>query len=257
MSLVIFDVGGTLIDDPFVRVIDRMRNEGRAYLPLEAKGRSAFFDHWNRENRDFDFPFASHFAQEESWVVRSLNHVRSEQGVPEPRDIPMIAPAVLRRYRQLARKDLQAQRQLPLLRRLFKWLSSMGVVVCIGSNDRDWATRAMLDWVGLAPFVDRVFTSEGLSEKHPGAEKPNPKFFRAMLLELERSLEGWSKVVYVGDSEERDIKPAKALGITTVRYLGRPPYQSPWAHWSPRSVADYRVRDRSELQRTLQEILGQ
>lgn len=250
-------MGGTLIDDPFERAVEAMRHERvrRSYLPLEAEQQEAFFDVWLRENRRYDFPFASHFLQEESWIVRSLNRVHSRMGAPEPSDIPMLCPAILRRYRELARSDLQSQEQLPSLRRLFKWLSSKGVVTCIGSNDRDYATRAMLDWAGLAPLVDHIFTSEKLSEKHLRAEKPDPEFFRAIFAELKRPKGRWRHVAYIGDSEERDIIPAKALGITTVRYLGRPPYQSRWARWSPRSVADYKVKHRMELRETLLKIL--
>lgn len=55
-------------------------------------------------------------------------------------------------------------------------------------------------------FTTRVFSSEGRSIK------PSAKLFR-------RALEGFpsgSRVLFVGDSLERDIIPAKAIGLSTV-----------------------------------------
>jgi putative hydrolase of the HAD superfamily len=99
-----------------------------------------------------------------------------------------------------------------------------------GSSIKQWDKLIRL---GLALYFDGVFVSEDL-----GREK-DETFFRKVLERLGTEPSG---CVMVGDREDTDISPAKAVGLTTVRILkGK--------HASVPSEADHVVND-------LEEILG-
>ena len=79
----------------------------------------------------------------------------------------------------------------------------LGVVSNICARPELWLTRSD-DMFSL--FQCRVFSSEGRSIK------PSPALFRRALDRLPAG----ARTVFVGDSLERDIVPAKALGLATV-----------------------------------------
>jgi len=68
--------------------------------------------------------------------------------------------------------------------------------------------RTLCDEFGLSPLCDAVLDSAVI-----GLRKPDPRFFRAA---LERVGAAPPLTVFVGDSFERDIRPARALGMRTV-----------------------------------------
>lgn len=258
-NLIIFDLGGTLIDDPFDVVLHILYAEclkGCHYWPLEKDDLADFFNYWREENMKIDYPFASHFLQEEIWPIRSLMRLNRARGVPPAGDIPLISLTILKMYRELARIQISTQSQLPLLREIFTWLKRVGAFIGVASNDREFATRTMLIWAGLAEFPDWVFTSEGLSKKYSKAEKPAPEFFRAIFDEIKQPLSEWDHVVYVGDSEKNDILPARSLGLYTVRYLNKRTSQNTlWIDSTMKSVADYQSSDRKQLLSIFRKIL--
>lgn len=259
MNLIIFDLGGTLIDDPFEEVLHMLYAEcleGCHYWSLGKDDLTDFFSYWREENLKTDYPFASHFLQEETWTIRGLMHLNRARGVPPAAEIPVLSLTILKRYRELARVQISAQPQLPLLREIFTWLKRVGAFVGVASNDREFATKTMLIWAGLAEFPDWVFTSEGLSKKYPKAEKPAPEFFRAIFDEIKRPLSEWDHVVYVGDSEKKDILPALSLGLCTVWYLNKRTLQNTlWIDSTAESVADYQCSDRKQLLSIFRKIL--
>jgi putative hydrolase of the HAD superfamily len=63
--------------------------------------------------------------------------------------------------------------------------------------------------LGIGEFVDVVITSLDL-----GVRKPNPLVFEAALRELDCRA---GESVMIGNSEEMDVRPAKTLGMRTIR----------------------------------------
>lgn len=256
MKIVLFDVGGTLVTDPFRDVLERLRAEGPALLgvPFGGDDWSTFLEFWSEENARSDHPFASHFLQEEVWPARALLRMWRDRRTPRAEEIPLGAPLVLHRYRELARLQIAGQPQLASIRRALEWLKECGVRIAAASNDRELATRPMLTWAGLADSMEAIFTSEGLSAKHIGAEKPSVEFFRAAL----HALGGVAaaSVVYVGDSERNDIVPARALGLKTVRFTDHnAPAGTNWLDTTANTVADAVYDDPAALVESLQAVL--
>lgn len=81
----------------------------------------------------------------------------------------------------------------------------LGVVSNLCAHPRDWLASHP-DAEVFAHFRTLVFSSEGRTIK------PSPRLFQRAL----DTLPPGAAVVFAGDSLERDIIPAKALGLTTV-----------------------------------------
>ena len=82
------------------------------------------------------------------------------------------------------------------------------------------SARDDLERAGLAALFDDMWLSDAV-----GLAKPDPAFFRL-------ALEAWgfepATVAYVGDRPDNDTKPAKSLGLYTVRvFLGPHENQAP------------------------------
>jgi FMN phosphatase YigB (HAD superfamily) len=207
-----------------------------------------FLAAWQIANRTIDFPFASHFLQEPPWIDSALDaaSVAGDSG-----------PAILALYRTHVAHAVASQPQLPLLRGIFEWLRANGVPIFVASNDRAFATPAMLRWAGFDRYVQRVFVSEALSQSYPGAEKPNVEFFTAIARH-----EGWThadlaRVAYIGDSEARDVIPASASGMVAVRYLvRRQDGGSGWRDDSAATAARYSYDDRAGMKPVLSRVLA-
>jgi putative hydrolase of the HAD superfamily len=107
------------------------------------------------------------------------------------------------------------------------------VVLCVASNAGDSDAELMgraLERAGIRHFFDHLWTSREL-----GASKPAIAFFQAVLRELE--LEPPSCVM-VGNDYEKDIVPAKAAGMWTVRLAPSPAPRAPDADTVIRSMGD-------------------
>ncbi len=253
LPVLMFDLGDTLIDDPFATVLSSPRF--RRDLQTQIRSLTAdtacnrFLAAWDMANRSIDFPFASHFLQEPPWIEAALQAAELGQGSDT-------GPAILSIYRAHVADAIASQAQLPLLRGVFEWLHGSNVTVAVASNDRAFATPAMLRWAGLETFVRRVFVSETLSREFPKAEKPNVEFFTAIA-----QLEGWMRadlrrVAYIGDSEARDVVPARASGMVTVRYrVKRADGGSGWRDESASTAADYCYDDRADMRAILSRVL--
>lgn len=224
MAIICVDLGGTLIDDPFLPTIDLVKKEVRSRtlsFPFENCFVENFFSSWVEENWHFDFPFASHFLQEEAWPMRAALKVNDAHDLDARTTLPQMLPAILNSYRVHVKKIISCQPQLEMLRTMVKMLKAEGHVIGVASNDREFATRAMLNWACLDKDLDFVFTSEGLSQKYPGAEKPALKFFHSIRSELGRFAGPDASIVYIGDSELKDIIPSMELGWTPVRFFNQ------------------------------------
>lgn len=251
----IFDLGDTLIDDPFETVLGdpglRQDLRRRHEFLAEETVCDAFLANWRIANREIDFPFASHFAQEEPWIQAALR-----AAVPALKDPASVGPDLLSLYRARVADVVARQTQLPVLRDVMQWLRATGAAVWVASNDRAFATPSLLAWAGLDVYVDRIFVSESLSRTYPKAEKPNFEYFKAIVSAGGLDEANLARAVHIGDSELRDIAPARALGMTTVRY--RAPTAGRAATWRDNAevtAAHYAYSDRTLLKPILAQIL--
>ncbi len=261
MIAVLFDNGGTLTDDPFEDAI-ALLGQGDALADLEAAGLprascGRFLELWSEENDTHSFAFASHFIQEETWIVRALLRLAGAEGAPDPADVPELAPRILRRYRAAVRRIVGRQPQVGPLIAVLRHLKERGCTVGVASNDRTFATRALMAWTGYAPYLDFVLVSEELSTASERIEKPDPRFFAKALERLGERGIAPSRLVYVGNSEANDIAAPRALGFTTVRYINaNNPKSRSWLDHCQTTAADYAYRSVDELPALFDKVLG-
>lgn len=261
MIAVLFDNGGTLTDDPFEDAIALLRRE-HALAGLGPSGLSPalgdrFLELWSEENNTHSFPFASHFIQEETWITRALLRLCDSEGAPDPGDVPDLAPRILRRYRAAVRRIVGRQPQVAPLIAVLQKLKAKGCAVGVASNDRAFATRALMAWTGYAPYLDFVLVSEELSTPGARIEKPDPRFFAKALETLRDRGMSPSRLIYVGDSETNDIAAPRSLGFVTVRYINpNNPKSRSWLDHSQTTAADYAYRSVEELPALFDAILN-
>jgi putative hydrolase of the HAD superfamily len=105
-----------------------------------------------------------------------------------------------------------AERILQRNRRILETLSYAGLKMGIVSNGYG-NTEALCQEAGLIPFLNIILDSAVI-----GLRKPDPKLF---ILAFNKLGIAWPEhIVFVGDSFERDMVPAKTLGMTTYWLTG-------------------------------------
>lgn len=115
-------------------------------------------------------------------------------------------------------------------------LREMGVWVGVAGNQTS-RTGELLRKLNLP--TDLIATSEDW-----GASKPDQSFFRALISATACEA---SRIVYVGDRLDNDLKPAKAAGMRTA-FIRRGPWGYIWErHPDMAAVADWRLVSLAEL----------
>jgi len=113
----------------------------------------------------------------------------------------------------------------------------LGLHVGILSDvDEEWAGM-LSDTLRIRPLLDSITTSEAV-----GVGKPNPKMFYAA---LKKSRCDAGDAILVGDSLERDIRGAKAVGMKAAHLAS-----------APSAEADYQLRSMAELLPILRTLTG-
>lgn len=239
-TTLIFDLGGTLIANPFAEAFDRIKDQLSEITPgaLGSEEIVRFLDAWKLVDRNLSFPFASHFLQEEQFIaVAAWRSFQSTHRLKSG-DYLHWQATVLDRYRREALRVVAQQEGLPAVRGALSAAKRRGYRLAVGSNDRCWAPGAMLEAAGLLEYFDHVASSEALSFAAPGAEKPTATFFRQ--LEVEMAIQFTkSHTYYVGDDEVRDIRSVTDLPLTPVRYFGGTPQSTSWLDTPPETVAPH------------------
>jgi putative hydrolase of the HAD superfamily len=87
----------------------------------------------------------------------------------------------------------------------------LSIDICIVSDMIAHIQVKKLQKLGIAQNIKYLVTSEEI-----GAEKPDPRMFQAALNKLNLSPK---EVIMIGDSENKDIKGAQALGIKSYKVL--------------------------------------
>ncbi len=240
MATICLDLGGTLIDDPFctaLKILKQEMRDGSLPCPFPSRLIDSLFDAWAEENWNYNFPFASHFLQEEVWLARAAFSTNKSNSLELDGHLPAWLPTILRRYREVASQVISKQPQLPFLRATIKRLRNEGHAVGVASNDRAFATSAMLTYAQIKTELNFIYTSEWLSRQHPGAEKPAAEFFRAICVELEQVGISTSQLIYVGDSELNDIVPVLKVGWLPVRFFNANQPAATWLVTSNSTIA--------------------
>ncbi|HJX36783.1 MAG TPA: HAD family hydrolase [Dehalococcoidales bacterium] len=108
-------------------------------------------------------------------------------------------------------------------------------ICCLASNAVDSDAELMgiaLSRANLRPYFQHLFTSREL-----GFKKPDPAFYREILTKLQLKPED---CIAIGNDCEKDIIPAKSVGINTI-----------WFSTHPGSIAaqcaDYTITSMDEL----------
>jgi HAD superfamily hydrolase (TIGR01509 family) len=121
-------------------------------------------------------------------------------------------------------------------------LRAAGLLVGLAGNQPAEA-EAEIRTLGLA--VDFIASSARW-----GAEKPDPAFFRRIIVESGVSP---SQIAYVGDRLDNDVLPAIAMGMTGV-FVRRGPWGVIHATWPEVARADLRLENLEELPEALASI---
>lgn len=209
-----FDYGNTLVMDPFEEVVDVIKAPVRDLL-IRVQPKDAFYPYnedeikaaWLQANNKINFPYASHFHQEEPIIQAFLNDLH----IPAVYSAIM-APQILNIYRQQLERKLKTDiKTSEEIRKAFEALVSKGKKIVVISNDRAFAPRSALSWLGVDDLVSEFITSEEL-----GIEKPNPAVFEETAKRLNITLD---KMVYVGDDPVRDIEAPKKIGMPAVLFV--------------------------------------
>jgi putative hydrolase of the HAD superfamily len=131
-----------------------------------------------------------------------------------------------------AKTEIVLRRNAELLRRLSR-TRRLGVVSNFYGNVETLCREA-----GLAESLDVILDSARV-----GIRKPDPEIFRMALEKLRMTAE---ETIFVGDSYERDVVPARLLGMKTVWVKGPNPRL-------PRDAepADFIISDLPQLERVL------
>jgi len=200
-----FDYGNTLVSDPFDMV---MKLKALDFIRImEANGydvdRKKFVDTWSRVNINLSYPHCSHFAQEIPLIKGMLEALGVKKN-----DRAKISQQLLVAYRSGLKYVLRNDKRIERVRYVLGELKKSKKKLFIVSNERPDTIGMQLQWTGLAKFFDKIIVSKRL-----GIEKPDLRIFRYMVRAFDLPKE---RVLYVGDDPQRDIRPAKELGLKAV-----------------------------------------
>jgi len=242
VKVIVFDLGNTLIFSPLREVL--AREEKIIQALLSKQGLKFNFEYikeqWEKADVEVNFPFASHFLQEEPIIQAWLKQL----GVPPTRRA-LLAPEILVAYRKGLKRFLEGKfTHYKELFEILKYLKDIGKQLLVMSNDREFATISMLEWLGIAKYFDHVITSEEV-----GVEKPDPKIFdRVMDL---ADVQCKEQVMFVGDDPDRDVAGSKKYGFYTVLFAPPQEYlkSTTWREYSQGTFIepDYQIVKLSDL----------
>jgi HAD superfamily hydrolase (TIGR01549 family) len=213
---IVFDWGNTLVFDPFDTLAPRVA-ESAANIALRefefTLDYPKFLSAWSRSNSELNFPFASHFSQEEPWIQQGLR----EAGVPEEIR-SLFGPQILSEYRLSFKTLLENDPRRKELRETLEAFKNKGKHLAVISNDRSFTPKATLTWLGIADLFDHFLTSEEI-----GIEKPDPRVFEVAAERFGRPI---GDIIYVGDDPIRDVQCAHKAGAKAILYVPPEKYRS-------------------------------
>ncbi len=156
-------------------------------------------------------------------IVRAVENVVSKRLCSN--DVFWIIDAYTNYHAKYVKPDRGSEEALKIIRRKAEHLG------LITDADRPY-TEKVLRAMNIYEIFDSITTAEDA-----GVGKPNPKIFE-MALKNSRS----KPVIYVGDSEKRDILGARRVGMITIK-VGK-----------PSEMADYNTRNLLEAARIIDSL---
>ena len=120
-----------------------------------------------------------------------------------------------------------------------------------GLKERGYRVALVAD--GLAQSFKNLLTQNGIYDAFESltysecvrAEKPSARMFKAALGSLDLTEADFGRIVMVGNNLTRDIRGARALGITAVHLTGSPRY--PASASAPTDEPDHTITRPDEL----------
>ena len=220
---VLFDLGGTL-DGDGLHWLDRfaaMYADAGVFLPGQ-RVREAFDEAERRAATDDEMAVAHLETMIERHVGWQLEHLAAEASL-QPELAGRLVGAFVASIRSAAVSNVR------LLAELFGRGLRLGVV-SNGCGNVD----VLCGDLGYAPYLSAIVDS-----RRVGLFKPDPAIFIHAAAKLGAPA---SAVMMVGDSFDRDIRPAKSLGMTTAWLEGPAPRDC-----ADPSLVDLRLRRLAEL----------
>lgn len=196
---ILFDFGGTLDSDGLHwldRFYDIYKKTGLGQIPKELV-KEAFY--WADSQADLDpgmkkAGLRDMMERHVQWQFQKLN--LADKKLQEE-----IAQAFIRPSERILHRN----------RRVLEKLSHSGLKLGIISNFYG-NIEALCKEFGFTEFMNVILDSAVI-----GLKKPDPKLFELALTKLELSA---AEVAFVGDNFDRDIVPAKSVGMKTYWLLG-------------------------------------
>jgi HAD superfamily hydrolase (TIGR01549 family) len=240
VDAIVADYGNTLVLDPFLRILKTKSGMFQKLLDVEGYGANwqRIAQLWRRKNNEINYPFISHFYQEEAIVKLALQNA----GVIDCNDFGKISLNLLKEYRRGFREILAKDKRRIEVAQTLCFLKNKQIKLAVASNEKQSALELGLKYYGILDFFDSVLSSEKI-----GVEKPDARFFSYVLESLGSRPE---TTIYVGDDPARDVVPAKKIGMTGVLYIPSREYSgtTSWRNCDySGSNPDYIIRKFSEL----------
>jgi HAD superfamily hydrolase (TIGR01549 family) len=215
-SSVVFDWGNVLVFDPFGDLLPQVSQKAvdvaKASFNFELN-QNAFANAWSKANSELNFPYASHFSQEEPLIQAGLKDANV------PAEIrALLAPIILVSYRQCFKELLEKDPRKQELRQTLEELRNRGKHLAVLSNDRSFTPRSTLKWLGVVDLFDHFLTSEEIK-----IEKPDPRVFEVAAEHFGKPV---SDIIYVGDDPVRDVVCAHQAGVKSILYVPPEKYRS-------------------------------
>jgi HAD superfamily hydrolase (TIGR01549 family) len=237
--VVVFDQGNTLIMDPFLKVMDLQKSIFQEVCRGNGVNVNVFDleEAWKNANREVDYPFCTHFTQEEPVIQFALRNL----SVPED-TAAILGPDLLREYRNGLKKVIVGDPLTKEVKSTLESLAAGGKKLGVFSNDRIIGLGLLLRTMGIRSLFQYIETSEEI-----GIEKPDPRVFERMIKFFQTDPQN---ITYVGDDPIRDIDPAKSLGLKAILYKVDPEqYTVSWRDYGqpPRYQPDAVIERFAEL----------
>jgi HAD superfamily hydrolase (TIGR01662 family) len=238
-EVIVFDQGNTLVLDPFqsVLALEKVRFEKIYYkYGIPDQARLLNFE-WTRANRELNYPFITHFSQEEPIIQMALRKL----DIPE--DIAaLLGPELLVEYRKGLMKLISIDPRTQEVKDTLSKLQARGKRLGVFSNDRAIGLGLVLEAMKIRHLFQYIETSEFI-----GIEKPDPRVFSHILDYFQVNPEN---LVYVGDDPVRDIEPAKRMGLKAIQYkIDVDTYNETWRDYrnSSRYLPDAEIDHFSQI----------
>ncbi len=235
---IVFDQGNTLVFDPFTLIVDHIKSEIAEILRKFNKNITAkdIRSSWILANSKVDYPYITHFAQEEPIIIKMLEFLKID-----PLTQSRIAPRILYIYRKNLPRFTQQTSDKKKLHQVLSYLQSKQKRLGVFSNDREFDLQANLQLLEIKDYFEYIRSSEDLK-----IEKPDQRVFEDIQNHFRERAED---IIYIGDDPIRDVQAAKEYGMEAIWLKLDEKYNEIWRDYSKKSAyqPDAIISDLKEL----------